>query len=128
MDREAAPPTVRDHLRGSLTLLMLTASDSRVSGMRHLRHHSHSSTNRRSQACATYAANFPDESSGAAGPVGDICDVDPAHIPRHDILTAGFPCQPFSCAGDQKGMDDERRGHLFYEASSLPRHCHVIDQ
>jgi DNA (cytosine-5)-methyltransferase 1 len=43
--------------------------------------------------------------------LGDIRDVKDT-IPVHDILLAGFPCQPFSIAGDKKGFDD-KRGHLF---------------
>ena len=62
-------------------------------------------------------------------PEGDISDIDPATIPDHDVLAAGFPCQPFSIAGVSKknslgrahGFDDEKQGNLFF------RICDVID-
>lgn len=52
-------------------------------------------------------------------PVGDIREVKPKNIPKHDLLCAGFPCQPFSKAGDQAGMDDKQRGTLFWNILSI---------
>lgn len=46
-------------------------------------------------------------------PHGDIRKVAVESIPKHDILCAGFPCQPFSKAGDQQGFDCPRNGDLF---------------
>lgn len=53
-------------------------------------------------------------------PAGDITGIPSDAIGPHDVLTAGFPCQPFSQCGEQPGMLD-RRGQLFYEVIRVAR-------
>lgn len=55
-------------------------------------------------------------------PVGDIRDVPAEQVPPHDVLCAGFPCQPFSKAGDQLGVDCPRWGDLFDHVLRIARH------
>ncbi len=67
----------------------------------------------------TYHANFPDNRPIA----GDIRNVALEEIPEHNVLVAGFPCQPFSIAGVSKknalgrahGFSDETQGTLFFD-------------
>ncbi len=61
-------------------------------------------------ACKTYRQNFPD----CELVEGDVKEFDPCNLSAIDVLTAGFPCQPFSVCGKKKGFDDDR-GNLFFE-------------
>lgn len=71
----------------------------------------------------TYAANFRDNHP----PHGDITQIPTDEIPDHDVLLAGFPCQPFSIAGVSKknslgrqhGFLDETQGTLFFDVARI---------
>lgn len=71
----------------------------------------------------TYEANFGEV------PYGDIRNIIKSEIPDHDVLCAGFPCQPFSLAGVSKknslgkkhGFEDETQGTLFFEIKEILR-------
>ncbi|WP_298744757.1 DNA (cytosine-5-)-methyltransferase [uncultured Brevundimonas sp.] len=75
----------------------------------------------------TYRANFPDDDHEING---DITKIEAAAIPPHDVLLAGFPCQPFSIAGVSKknalgrahGFADKTQGTLFYDVARIIAH------
>ncbi len=54
-------------------------------------------------------------------PAGDINDVSPEAVPEHEVLTAGFPCQPFSKAGEQLGFECTKQGDLFFKVEAILR-------
>lgn len=74
-------------------------------------------------ACELYDLNHKDRKGNLIKNYGDITKLDPNDIPDFDIFMGGFPCQPFSTAGMQKGVNDPYgRGTLFQH---IMRICNV---
>jgi len=64
----------------------------------------------------TYFQNFGEI------PYGDITKVNTNEIPKHDFLSAGFPCQPFSAIGKREGFNHKKQGSLFFEIVRILKH------
>lgn len=74
-------------------------------------------------ATSCYNANELLISHGVECKLEDIRNINAKEIPDFDILLAGFPCQPFSNAGNRKGVnDDNGRGTLFEECERIIKH------
>lgn len=75
---------------------------------------------------ALYKANFGIEAWGDLNELSSD-EIIARNVPDHHVLTAGFPCQPFSKAGDQLGFKDTSQGNLFFKVHDIlrvkrPRH------
>lgn len=66
------------------------------------------------------------ETNFGVAPWSDVNELDTdeviaEHVPEHEVLTAGFPCQPFSKSGKQQGFEHTLQGHLFFKVHDILR-------
>eukprot|EP01052_Picozoa_sp_SAG31_P001772 SAG31_NODE_59_length_29571_cov_20.443506_32_plen_90_part_00 len=77
------------------------------------------------QCVRLYRANFSWANERPEGIAGDIWNVSDDDVPQHDLLVAGFPCQPFSALGAQQALADThgdgKRGLLFTQICRILR-------
>jgi DNA (cytosine-5)-methyltransferase 1 len=69
---------------------------------------------------ALYKVNFGVDAWGDLNELGSD-EIIALNVPDHHVLTAGFPCQPFSKAGDQLGFKDTNQGNLFFKVHDILR-------